>query len=65
MAPLIKGSASYKKKPGALGVSKDGQTVSWVPAATSTESAFVLNVSKITSEGEIHLSLKRTYKMFL
>lgn len=46
-----RGSAAYKKKDGILVVSKDGQSVSWIPAAPpDSKPVLTLPVSSITSK---------------
>lgn len=49
MAPPPSGSAAYKKKDGTLTLSKDRQTISWIPAAGGAGGAIHINVKNITS----------------
>ncbi|KAL1996559.1 hypothetical protein VTN49DRAFT_7424 [Thermomyces lanuginosus] len=49
MAPPPSGSAAYKKKDGTLTLSKDRQTISWIPAAGGAGGAIHINVKNITN----------------
>jgi transcription initiation factor TFIIH subunit 1 len=48
MAPPS-GSAAYKKKDGTLTISKDRQSISWIPAAGGAGGALTIEVKSITS----------------
>jgi transcription initiation factor TFIIH subunit 1 len=50
MAPTPpSGSAAYKKKDGTLTMSKDRQSISWIPVAGGAGGALTIEVRNITS----------------
>lgn len=64
MAPP-RGSAAYKKKDGILIVSKDGQSVSWIPAAPpDSKPVLTLSVSSITSKSIYCSTFRPTKEKF-
>ncbi|TQS38274.1 hypothetical protein Golomagni_01224 [Golovinomyces magnicellulatus] len=51
MAPLVRGSAAYKKKDGTICIEQDKKTVTWSPiGAHSDEKAIIIAVKDITTD---------------